>query len=47
MNVKTWNKEIINFCPGIGQGRKISFLNIYKKIKDDYRNEKKILFKKN
>ena len=39
MNPKTWNKEIINFCPGIGKGKTINIVEIEKKIKNDIINE--------
>ena len=47
MNAKKWNKEIINFCPGIGKGKIISLLNIQKKIKLDLKNEKQITIESN
>ena len=43
MNTKKWNKELINFCPGIGKGKKISFSMIEKKIKMDIANDKEII----
>jgi len=42
MNFKKWNKEIINFCPGIGKGSKINFSKIKNQLKIDYINEQKI-----
>ena len=43
MNTKKWNKEILNFCPGIGKGKLISFSMIQKKINIDIENDKKII----
>ena len=43
MNIKKWNKELLNFCPGIGKGKIISFSMIQKKIKIDIDNDKKII----
>ena len=45
MNSKKWNKEILSFCPGIGKGRKISFIKIKNKIKLDIKNETNIIKK--
>ena len=42
MNFKKWNKEIINFCPGIGKGKIISFYDIKEKINLDLKNDKQI-----
>jgi len=42
MNAKTWNKEIVNFCPGIGKGKILSFSKIESKINNDFKNEKLI-----
>lgn len=42
MNYKKWNKEIINFCPGIGKGRKWNKKDIEKKLKIEKENEEKI-----
>ena len=42
MNAKTWNKEIVNFCPGIGKGKILSFSKINSKINNDFKNEKLI-----
>ncbi len=39
MNPKKWNKEIINFCPGIGKGKTIKIIEIEKKIINDLKNE--------
>ena len=42
MNAKKWNKEIINFCPGIGKGELINFSVIKEKINLDLNNDKQI-----
>ena len=47
MNAKGWNNSVLNFCPGIGKGKKIKFDYIKKLIKTDIENEKKILRKTN
>ena len=39
MNVKTWNKEVVNFCPGIGKGKLLSLSKIEKKITHDIKND--------
>ena len=46
MNVKKWNNDIINFCPGIGKGENITFIKIKEIIKIDITNEKKIIEEK-
>ena len=43
MNPKKWNKEILDFCPGIGKGKLTSFSMIQKKINIDIENDKKII----
>ena len=43
MNAKTWNNEIVKFCPGIGKGGIIKKKEIEKKIRNDENNEIKIL----
>ena len=43
MNIKKWNKEIINFCPGIGKGRLISSSMIQKTINREQNNDKQII----
>ena len=43
MNTKKWNKELINFCPGIGKGKIINFSIIQKRIKKDIKNDKEII----
>ncbi|PPR46361.1 MAG: hypothetical protein CFH19_01289 [Alphaproteobacteria bacterium MarineAlpha5_Bin9] len=43
MNAKKWNKNIMSFCPGVGKGRKISKIQINKKIKMDIINEQNII----
>jgi len=42
MNSKTWNRDIINFCPGIGKGATISKEKIDKLLKIDEINAKEI-----
>ena len=39
MNAKTWNKKIINFCPGIGKGKLFSLSKIETKINNDIKND--------
>ena len=39
MNAKSWNKEIINFCPGVGKGKILSKTQIETKINNDIKNE--------
>jgi len=39
MKAKIWNKEIVNFCPGIGKGKLLSFSKIKIKINNDLKNE--------
>ena len=43
MNVKKWNEEVINFCPGIGKGKLISASKIQKQINKDIKNDEKII----
>ncbi len=43
MNTKNWNKELINFCPGIGKGKLISSSMIQKKINRELKNDKQII----
>ena len=43
MNVKKWNEELINFCPGIGKGRIISASKIQKQINRDIINDEQII----
>ena len=43
INPKKWNNEIINFCPGIGKGKKISFDKIKKIVEIDIENENNII----
>ena len=43
MNIKKWNEELINFCPGIGKGRLISASMIQKKINRELKNDKQII----
>ena len=43
MNVKKWNEELINFCPGIGKGKLISASKIQKQINRDIKNDEQII----
>ena len=43
MNTKKWNKELINFCPGIGKGKLISSSMIQKIINRELKNDKQII----
>ncbi len=43
MNVKKWNEELINFCPGIGKGKLISASKIQKQINMDIKNDEQII----
>ena len=43
LNAKKWNDEIINFCPGIGKGKKYKAYEILKKMKIDLDNDKRII----
>ena len=43
MNFKKWNKEIINFCPGIGKGKIINASKIQKLIDKDFENDNEII----
>ena len=43
MNIKKWNEELINFCPGIGKGKLISTYMIQKKINRELKNDKQII----
>ena len=42
MNSKVWNKSVVNFCPGIGKGERISKNKINRFIKIDEKNAQKI-----
>ena len=42
MNSKTWNRDIINFCPGIGKGAIISKKIIDRLLKIDEINAEEI-----
>ena len=44
MNGKTWNKKILELCPGIGKGKLFNKSEIDKKIKLDEKNEKNIFY---
>ena len=41
MTMKTWNKEVLNFCPGIGKGKLFNKDKITKLINIDKENAKK------
>ena len=43
MNAKKWEGELLDFCPGIGKGRKISASIIQKKINREMKNDKQII----
>ena len=43
MNIKKWNEELTNFCPGIGKGKLISSSMIQKKINRELKNDKQII----
>ena len=43
MKLKVWNKEIINFCPGIGKGKLYSYKKIKEILLKDKDNNKKII----
>jgi len=42
MNAKSWDKEVVSFCPGIGKGNKIKKEKIEEFIKIDKLNSKNI-----
>ncbi len=42
MNSKIWNKDVVNFCPGIGKGKLISRKKIENVLKIDAKNAKEI-----
>ena len=46
MNSKSWNQNVVNFCPGIGKGNLISSNTIEKLLKIDLENEKNIINEK-
>jgi len=46
MNAKEWNNNIVNFCPGIGKGKRINFSKILKTINNDVNNENEIINEK-
>ena len=43
MNAKTWKKEVMSFCPGVGKGPVISAEKIEKALKEQQRSEDQIL----
>ncbi len=42
MNVKMWNDDVVNFCPGIGKGKLLNKKKIEKLLKIDKKNAKEI-----
>ena len=42
MNSKTWNNEVVNFCPGIGKGKILTKNKIEEFLEKDFRNSKEI-----
>ena len=42
MNAKSWNENVVNFCPGIGKGNIVNFEKIKKIIAIDKKEERKI-----
>ena len=47
MNVKMWNNDVVNFCPGIGKGRLVNKKKIEKLMEIDEKNAKEIYKDKN
>lgn len=43
MNAKTWSREVLSFCPGIGKGRLYSSQEIQKSLAQQTQTEKEIL----
>ena len=43
MNAKTWNKEVLGFCPGVGKGPVIPVDKIKKALKEQSQAEDKII----
>ncbi|MCE3009792.1 MAG: YkgJ family cysteine cluster protein [Proteobacteria bacterium] len=43
MNAKTWKKEVMSFCPGVGKGPLIPAEKIKKTLKEQQRSEDQIL----
>ena len=43
IKAKIWNKEILNFCPGIGKGELISNRNIKRMLNIDLKNDQKTI----
>jgi Fe-S-cluster containining protein len=46
MSSKTWNKEIVNFCPGVGKGKLITKNKINSFLQLERNNAKEILKEK-
>ena len=42
MKSKTWNKDVLNFCPGIGKGKLFNKEKIEKIIEEDKKNANEI-----
>lgn len=40
MNAKSWNKDVVNYCPGVGKGRLISVAEIEKTLSEQIQSEK-------
>lgn len=40
MNAKAWNKEVVSYCPGVGQGRVIPAKEIEETLKAQIKSEK-------
>lgn len=41
MNAKSWNSEVVSYCPGIGKGRVISAEEIENTLREQVESEKK------
>ena len=46
MNQKIWNKDIVNFCPGVGKGKLMIHKKIEELIKVDIQNDMEIINQK-
>ncbi len=40
MNAKSWNQEVVNYCPGVGKGRLIPAAEIEKTLREQIESEK-------
>lgn len=40
MNAKTWKKEVLSFCPGVGKGPKVPIQKISKQLEEQTQSEK-------